>query len=208
MHGPWGRAAHGEAMSIGAVVLAAGASTRMGEAGPKALLALDDGRTFVARIVATLRAAGVEEIVIVVAPPHERAITAALPTGVRVARNALPERGMLSSMQAGVAALDATVDATLIWPVDLPLVAVETARAILEADRGRLIIPMHQERGGHPVRVPRARFAELLALDPALGLRTLVQSRPDEVTRLEVGDAMILRDVDTPADLRSLVEKA
>lgn len=178
-----------------AVILAAGASRRMGT--PKALVQAG-GRPFVARIAEAARAAGCARVVVVVGPPHEAAIAAALPAGAEAVRNPAPERGMLSSVQAGVAALAPEVAAALIWPVDVPLVAAETARAILAG--GDLVVPTHAGRGGHPVRVPRARFAELLALPPKAGLRALMTA----ATRLPVDDPHVLVDFDTPADLDKL----
>jgi molybdenum cofactor cytidylyltransferase len=187
-------------MTVGCVVLAAGASSRMGT--PKALLDAG-GRSFVAAIAATARAAGVQPIVVVVGPPHEAAIRATLAGDWIVAHNPQPERGMLSSVQAGVRALP-PVDATLVWPVDIPAVQPETVRAVLAAAPGSTVIPTHGGRGGHPLRVPAARFAELLAIDSPLGLRALLQAQPSTVVRLAVDDPAILIDVDTPEDLKRL----
>jgi molybdenum cofactor cytidylyltransferase len=184
---------------IAAVVLAAGESRRMGTA--KALLS-DGARSFVAAIVETARAAGAGEVIVVVGPPHGEAIERALPAGAIAARNPDPSRGMLSSVQCGVAA--ASASAALIWPVDIPRVRVETVRAILAAAPEQIVIPTHAGRGGHPIRIPRARFAELAALDPSRGLKALIESRPEQVIRLPVDDDGVLRDVDTPEDLARL----
>jgi len=186
---------------IGCVVLAAGASSRMGS--PKALLDAGDGRSFVVTICETAQAGGAGALVIVLGPPHADTIRAALPVGPTVALNPHPERGMLSSVQAGVRALP-PVESTLIWPVDVPAVRPSTVRALLSVEPGRIVIPTHGGRGGHPLRIPSARFTELDALDPALSLRALVQVRPDDVVRLPVDDLSILVDVDTPDDLRRL----
>jgi CTP:molybdopterin cytidylyltransferase MocA len=106
---------------IQAVVLAAGASTRMAAVGgPKALLRGPDGRTFVTRIVETARAAGVGGVMVVVGPPHGEAIKKALPVGAGAVTNPRPERGMLSSVQAAIQELPRTATAALIWPVDVP----------------------------------------------------------------------------------------
>src|SRR5207248_38869 len=93
---------------IAALVLAAGGSTRMGE--PKALLRTPDGRRYVEAIVETARAGGCDRVVVVLGPPHGEAIRASLPPAVADAWNANPERGMLSSVQAGLAALAADAE--------------------------------------------------------------------------------------------------
>jgi molybdenum cofactor cytidylyltransferase len=183
---------------IWAVVLAAGASTRMGE--PKALLLAHEGGRFVDAVIATARAGGCGGVVVAVGPPHGEAIRRALPPGVASAWNAQPERGMLSSVQAGVAALPADATAALIWPVDIPFVAPATVQAILDVRDGTIVVPTHNNKGGHPLRVPRRCFAEIAALDAERGLKALLEAHAGEVERLPVGDRNVLIDVDTPDD--------
>jgi molybdenum cofactor cytidylyltransferase len=184
---------------ITAVVLAAGASTRMGE--PKALLRTPDGRRYLEAIAATARAGGCDDVLVVLGPPHGEAIravvaaTAAAPA-MATAWNDHPERGMLSSVQAGVRAL--ACDA-LIWPVDIPFVAPATVRTLV-MHGGTIVVPVHNGRGGHPLRLAHAHLAEVMTLDPARGLKALLDAHSAEVTRLPVDDAGVLVDVDTPDD--------
>jgi molybdenum cofactor cytidylyltransferase len=182
---------------IAAVVLAAGASSRMG--GPKALLHTPDGRRYVEAIAETARAGGCDCVVVVLGPPHGDAVRAALPPAVVVAWNGDPARGMLSSVQAGLAALPADVAAALVWPVDMPFVDVATVRALVVHD-GTIVVPVHNGRGGHPLKLGRGSFAEVMTLDPARGLKALLDARAAEVTRLPVADRAVLVDVDTPGD--------
>lgn len=184
---------------IWAVVLAAGASSRMGE--PKALVRAGDGRRFVDAVVETARAGGCAGVVVVVGPPHGAAIRDALPAGVGAAWNPAPARGMLSSVQAGLAALPAAATAALVWPVDIPFVQVHTVCAVVGAAPGRIVVPVHHERGGHPLRLPRAAFAEVMALPPERGLKALLEAHRAELVRLPVDDRAVLVDVDTPDDL-------
>jgi len=184
-------------MSIHAVVLAAGASTRMGS--PKALLDLD-GATFMSRITTTARAAGAAGVSIVLGPPHGTAIKARLPPGAGSAWNPDPSRGMLSSIQAAVASVPSRTTAILVWPVDLPEVKLETVRQLLDAAPGKLVVPRHDGKGGHPVRIPRALFGALAALDPALGLRALIDANAATVVYVDVDDEAVLTDIDTPEE--------
>jgi molybdenum cofactor cytidylyltransferase len=184
---------------IVALVLAAGASSRMGR--PKALLWAGEGRTFVQTIAERAIVGGAKGVVVVTGPPHGEAIRRALPIGVSSVVNPRPERGMLSSVQSGVAQLAAGASGVLIWPVDTPYVSPASVRAIIQAAPGKLVIPTCRGKGGHPLRVPRSRFGELCALDPELGLRALTNARPDEVVRLELDDQGLVNDVDTPEDL-------
>jgi molybdenum cofactor cytidylyltransferase len=184
---------------IWALVLAAGASTRMGEA--KALLRGRDGRSFVQSIADAARAGGCGGVTVVVGPPHGEAIRRALPAGAGATLNPRPERGMLSSVQAGLAALPAAATAALVWPVDVPLVRAETVRAILAAAPGKIVVPTHAGKGGHPLRLPRRCFADALALALDGGLRALLAARAGDVARLPVDDPAVLVDFDTRDDL-------
>lgn len=184
-------------MSIHTVVLAAGASTRMGS--PKALLDLG-GATFVSRITTTARAAGTDGVCVVLGPPHGAAIKAKLPPGAGSAWNPDPARGMLSSIQTAVASVPSRTTAILVWPVDLPEVKLETVRQLLDAAPGKLVVPRHGGKGGHPVRIPRALFGALAALDPALGLRALIDAHAATVAYVEVDDQAVLTDIDTPEE--------
>ncbi len=182
---------------IAAVVLAAGASTRMGE--PKALLRLPDGRSYLEAIADTARAGGCAEIVVVLGPPHGETIRAALPAAAGAAWNPDPARGMLSSVQAGIAALSDGASAALVWPVDMPFVTTATVRTLV-MHHGTIVVPMHNSRAGHPLRLGRGWFAEVMTLDPARGLKALLEAHAAEVTRLPVDDRAVLVDVDTPED--------
>jgi molybdenum cofactor cytidylyltransferase len=173
----------------------------MGE--PKALLRTPDGRRYVDAIAETACAAGCDDVVVVLGPPHGEAVRAAVPAAT-VAWNAHPERGMLSSVQAGLAALpaprsDGAGDVVLIWPVDIPFVDVATVRTLV-MHRGTIVVPTHNGRGGHPLRLARAHFAEVMTLDPSRGLKALLDAHAADVTRLPVDDAVVLVDVDTPDD--------
>jgi CTP:molybdopterin cytidylyltransferase MocA len=193
-----------------AVVLAAGASERMGGQ-PKALLRTSDGRSYVQRIADAAKSGGAQGVVVVIGTPHGDKIKKALPAGVAPTTNPMPERGMLSSVQVGIAALAPKATGALVWPVDTPYVKPETVRAILDAAPGKVVVPMHGGKGGHPVRIPRTRFGELAALAPDATLKALIDARPDLVERLEVNDPGVLTDIDTPDDheraLGAAVEK-
>ena len=193
------------AIAVAVIVLSAGASSRMGR--PKALLEVADGVTFAEMIVRTTRAAGAGEIRFVLGPPDGEAIRARLPAGCEVTWNAEPGRGMLSSIQAGVAALHNEVAAALIWPVDQPLVTEVTVRRVIEAEAERIVMPRHGGRGGHPVRIPRSLFGALSSLAIDRGLRGLIEDHPARVLRIEVADSGAVEDVDTPEDYALRVEK-
>jgi len=195
--------------SVG-IVLAAGASRRMGTA--KAVLDFD-GRSFLAHALAALDEGGVDARV-VVAGPAPASVIAALPAGdddVTVVQNLTPDRGQVSSLKVGLAHVSATwPDATLavVTLVDHPAVRPSTVAALLGAARGpeahAIVVPAYGGRRGHPVVFASTVWAELLAADDALGARVVVRADAGRVRIVEVDDGGILIDVDTPADLQDL----
>ncbi|MBL9005372.1 MAG: nucleotidyltransferase family protein [Myxococcales bacterium] len=197
-------------MSAAVIVLSAGASRRMGQ--PKALLRLD-GRSFLQWVVEKAQALPAAQIVVTLAAPHGEDICKELAAtgfgmdlpGLRIAWNAHPELGMLSSVQCALALLLPQVSqlsGALIWPVDIPRVQAQTLQRIVEvaATQPGLVVPTYGGRGGHPLWLPRALFAETLQLPVELGLRALRTRHPPCL--LPVDDEEILRDFDTHEDVR------
>lgn len=199
-------------MKPGVIVLAAGASQRMGQ--PKALLTLD-GRTLLHWIVERSLALPATEVWVTLAQPHGDRIRQELSSlgsrldlqRVHVAWNEAPEHGMLSSVQCALSQLNGDRSGALIWPVDLPRVQPATLLRILDAATRQptLIVPTHDGRGGHPLWLPRALFAEALSLPTELGLRGLRERHPPRL--VSVDDGGILRDIDTPQDWQEELQK-
>ncbi len=191
---------------IPGVILAGGASSRM-SGRPKALLPLGaDSRSFLARIVESLREAGVDDV-IVVAGYHLDEIARHVEAEhlpVRVVSNPHPEQGQLSSLLAALRIVDHPgVRAMLVTLVDLPLVSSDTARAVLEAYResgAPLVRPAWDGRHGHPVLFDRSLFDELRRADPARGAKPVVRAHAAEGVEVEVDDDGAFDDIDTPAD--------
>jgi molybdenum cofactor cytidylyltransferase len=197
---------------LGAIVLAAGDSTRMGTA--KAVLPDARGRPFVARLVRTFQAAGIEEVVVVTGTAHDAIVAALDHEGVRpprVVRNSDPSRGQLSSLWTGLDALQPLeLEAILMTPVDVPLVKEDTVRTVVEAWRRRrapIARPVMGDRHGHPVLFDRTMFAELRRAPLGEGAKAVVHGHQDQLLNIEVDDEGCLTDVDTRADYEALLER-
>jgi molybdenum cofactor cytidylyltransferase len=193
-----------------AVLPAAGASRRMGR--PKLLLPFRGG-PLVAAVVSALRAGGVDGIVLVTATDDEELRTWARQAGVATAVNPAPERGMLSSIQEGIAALggaDALArrgDVLLVAPADLPLLRPESVAELLRrmaAPEALLAVPIYQGRRGHPLAIAPVLIPEILLLDPEIGLKQLRDRHEAELIEVPVDDPGVVLDVDTPADFERL----
>ena len=121
---------------IPAIVLAAGRSSRMGRA--KASLSLDGVDTFLTRIVRTFQEAGVDDVIVVVGHEADEIARVFARSGLpaRFVVNANYDRGQLSSLLAGLAAIDRPgVAAALVTLVDVPLVSAATVRAVVDRYR-------------------------------------------------------------------------
>jgi len=186
---------------LAAVVLSGGKSERMGS--PKALLQYR-GQTFLERILAAIDSSAIDRVV-VVAGHHYEMIVSASP-GVAVVFNPDYEKGMSTSVQAGIRALPAEVTGAAIFLVDHPMVDRKTIDSLLSRLRpGLIIVPVHGGRRGHPVVFAADLFGEIFDLSSEQGLHTVVRKKRDRVVEVNVEDAGILLDIDTPEQFARLL---
>jgi molybdenum cofactor cytidylyltransferase len=186
---------------VPAIVLAAGASSRMGR--PKALLPID-GRPAVEVVCATLAAARVDDIVVVVGRHAAEIRAGADLRGARIVENPTWERGRTSSVQTGIAAIAPAAEWTLLALVDMPFVRRSTVRALLDAAakaaaEDEVIVPVAKGAFGHPIVLRRALFPRIAALGGDDPLHLVV--RGARRVEVPVDDEGVLIDLDTPDDL-------
>lgn len=201
---------------IPALVLAAGASQRMGR--PKALLKTASGELFIHRLIATLREGGVDDVVVVVAEPHAVQVRAAIETmrvPPRIVENPAPSRGQLSSILVGLDLVDRPgVTGVMVAPVDHALIEPETVRLLLEAHRTAqpapaVVRPAFAERHGHPVIFDRSLFGALRHASPEPeGARAVVRAQARDGVDVLVDDPGAFDDIDTPVDYERLTGRS
>jgi glycerophosphoryl diester phosphodiesterase len=191
-----------------AILPAAGASRRMGW--PKLLLPFR-GRPLVAAVVDALRHAGVREIVLVTAPDDEELRAWAREAGLLLAVNPQPERGMLSSIREGIAAVGGAAalaergETLLVSPADLPNLSANTVKILLQRmaqTAAPLGVPVYRGKRGHPLAISPALISEIDTLDADVGLKQLRDRHEAELLEVTVEDAGVVQDVDTPEDYR------
>lgn len=193
-------------MSICALVLAAGFSTRMAPRfKPLLPLPLPEGEcSALASVCRLYQAEGVLPLV-VGGTRAEETRAAALALGAAFTVNEHPERGMFSSIRAGMAALPPDCGHVFVHPVDIPLVRRMTVRTLLDAARAQEsvpLLPVYKGEPGHPPLFPAAvRGAVLRASDNDCLRDILQQFSPVSVP---VADAFILKDMDRPEDYAAL----
>src|SRR2546423_7290431 len=180
--------------SCSAVLLAAGRSERMGAFKP---LLPFGGRSVVEACVASLRGAGVAEVLVVVGhrAGEVRAALAHLPF-VRFAVHAEAGSEMGVSVARGLEGLGEDAGALLVALVDQPAVPPAAGRRLIEARDGtgaRLVVPEWEGRGGHPRLGDLTFLEELLRLGPRGGLRALSDRPPGRDLRGRAGAPLLPR---------------
>ena len=191
---------------IGAVVLAAGQSKRMGARNK--LLAEVNGQPMVRRAVGTLVEAEVSPIVVVVG--HEAdAVRAALDgCDVDVVHNADFANGLSTSIRAGAGAIDGRVDGALFMLSDMPWVTrthLESLIAAFDPETGHSIcVPTHAGRRGNPILWSARFFRAMQRLTGDVGARPLLAEHAAQIVEVEVSDRGVHFDVDTPQALAEL----
>ena len=180
-------------VTCGAVVLAAGASRRLGE--PKQL-ALVGGERLLERAVRVAGEAGCAPVVVVLGARAAEIEQACGLEGARVLRNADWAEGMASSIRVGVAALTGSVDAVVVLGCDQPAVTPEHLRALMAGvAAGSVTASAYAGRRGIPACFAADAFVELLALTGDKGARDLLQT----ARAVELVDGEL--DVDTVESL-------
>ena len=192
----------GEERKIGAVVAAAGLSSRMGAFKP---LLPFDGATVIGRCIANLRAAGASEIVVVTGYRGDELAAAVRGSGVAFVHNPDYARTqMFDSLCLGLRALPADCGVVLLTPGDVPLVRPETISALLASDAG-FACPVCDGRRGHPVALDARYLPALLNYRGDGGLRGAIEALEIPSADVAVEDAGMSRDMDTPADYGELL---
>ncbi|ACB73999.1 nucleotidyltransferase family protein [Opitutus terrae] len=192
---------HLGAFRFGVIVLAAGASTRMGQ--PKQLLPLA-GQPLVVRAVEAALASSAWPVIVVLGASADliRPLLAKHP--VLVVENPAWAEGMASSLRTGIATLQQfsrSVDGAIIALCDQPGFSADVIRRLIsrQQETGRSIVAAHYEgRNGVPALFLRQHFAALAALTGEEGARTLVNRSTSEVATVDLPALAV--DLDTPAD--------
>ena len=191
---------------IGAVILAAGQSIRMGR---NKMLLPYGASTILETIVTEVTACPSIAAVIVVTGYESNQITTLLESyPVQCIFNPAYARGeMLVSLQVGLRVLAPEVQAALIVPGDLPRLRRDLIQRVIDAYQpGALMIPSYQMKRGHPVLIDRVWWRELLALPGTGTLRDFVRAHEQYIQYVEVETDSVLTDVDTPDEYDALLK--
>ena len=178
----------------GAVILAAGSSTRFGS--DKRHHRLAGNRTMLATTLAIYQS--VFARIFLVLQPDDRSWASEL-SGVQPVYAADSGLGMGHSLAAGIRAAR-HLDLLFVALADMPHVQPATLRRLVDAmpDTRSIVQPAYLGTPGHPVGFGSAYFDELERLSGDVGARQVLAAHPNQVTRLDFSDAGIVADIDVP----------
>jgi molybdenum cofactor cytidylyltransferase len=192
--------AHARALSIHAILLAAGQSRRMGP--ENKLLADLDGKPMVRHAAEALDASQARGITVITG--HEAdAVRAALDgLNLAFAQSPLYAQGLAETVKRGAAAVPEEADGALFALGDMPRVRPETLDKLIAAFdpvEGRAIcVPVHNGKRGNPVLFARRFFPEIMELSGDSGAKALLGAYEEQVCEVAVDDPGVLLDLDTP----------
>ncbi len=194
-------------MTLGAIILAAGQSRRMGR--NKLLLPYGSSTVLETVVAEVMACPAVGEVVVVTGHESDRitALLAAQP--VRCVFNpAYADAEMMISLQTGLRALSAQVQAVLIVPGDHPRLRRDIVQRVIDARQPEaLVIPSYQMKRGHPLLIDRVWWPELLALPGTSSLRDFIRAHEAHIRYVVVDTDSVVQDLDTPAEYAALLKQ-
>jgi molybdenum cofactor cytidylyltransferase len=190
-----------------AIILAAGASTRMKK---QKLLLPFNGKTIIETVVENV-VKSVNSNVIVVLGSHSEQIQQQLVSyDIQFCINDKYLSGMLSSAICGFSAVPREAKAVLVFLGDQPQIPASAATLVIEAwnhSKKGIVIPVFNGKRGHPVLIETRYKSEIEQLDLEKGLRLLSEKFKNDVCEVECKIPEILRDIDTPEEYKSEINK-
>jgi CTP:molybdopterin cytidylyltransferase MocA/HD superfamily phosphodiesterase len=189
---------------IAVLIIAAGYSSRMNDFKP--LLPL--GKTSaLQRLIETYNAHGLGHIYVVVGHRHEEIEEVLKDEHVTVVYNEAYDKGMFSSIQKGLGAIDEHVRAFYMNPVDIPLITVDSLECLFEAyvkEKKGVTYPTFLGRKGHPPLIDMKYKEHILSSDGEGGLKRVLEAFNEDAYYVSVSDQAVLMDMDTQEDYGTL----
>ena len=189
---------------IGAVVLAAGLSSRMGA---NKLLEEWHGKPLLRWTVEAALSSEARPIVVVTGHQAAKIEAALRGLDVQFAHNPDFREGLSTSVKTGIAALPSSADGALILLGDMPEIRAQLFNRMIAAfspaDGRAICIAMHGGKRGNPVLWAKEFFPEIAALTGDSGAKDLLFKHQEQLCEIE-SDAGVLRDIDTPEALAAL----
>ena len=194
---------------VGAIVLAAGQSSRFRAAGGPdltKLVAKLDGKPIVRRVVEAALATKARPVVVVTGYARDSVEAALADLDVGVAFNPRFASGLASSLSVGLSAMPRDVVGALVLLGDMPWIKPRLIDALVDAFLARrdavAAVPLREGRRGNPVLLGRGLFEAAMRLEGDEGARRLIgELSASELVEVAARDTGVTFDIDTPDDL-------
>ncbi len=190
-------------MRVGAVLLAAGQGSRMGNR-PKALLQLQSVPLINRHLIA-LSGAGVDEVVVVTGFYHDQIEPLVQAFPVQMIRNEDPAAGQASSVRLGIETIGDRFDAVIMMLCDQPLVNAADITALIAAFKkrpyGEIVMPRVNGRRGNPIVLSGKAIGDILAAGQNMYCRKYMDAHPELISHYDTENEHFVTDVDTEQDL-------
>jgi len=186
---------------IAAIILAAGASSRMGW--PKQTLLLE-GVPMLERVLETFRRSKTGKVVVVLGANAREVTRRVKFTQEVVVVNRRFAAGISSSLKLGLEEVQDEAQAAIIALGDQPFVLSSTVDKMIDAyeeSGARIVVPRFLGTRGNPVLFDRSLFPQIERISGDVGAKSVVQKNEADVLEVEVADKGVLVDIDTPSDL-------
>ena len=188
------------------IILAAGRSTRM--PGRNKLLVKVDGKQIIRRLVERALSSKVDEVIVVLGWEAKKIRDTLDDLPCRFAVNKEYRKGQSSSVKAGLREISPGTEAILVLPGDVAMINPRSIDRVMEAyndGKNAIVVAAHNGRSGHPILLSKKLFKEIEQIDEAtFGLKSVVSRHGSEIRMVETGSESVLRDIDTPEDLKFL----
>jgi len=193
---------------IAVIILAAGASTRLGQ--PKQLLPYQ-GKTLIRHAAEIAHDGGYEPVIVVTGALHEQLLAELKEGHIEVIHNPNWQQGMSASIRTGVEAAEKQEpDAVLIMLCDQPLITSEHLKALgttfSSLEDGSIVATGYEHIAGVPALFPRKLFNSLKELRGEQGARELLKVYQNSLVTVSFAGAAV--DIDTPEDLSGFMDRS
>ena len=195
---------------VGAVLLAAGSGSRMGNR-PKCLLELG-GVPLIRRQLIALSGAGVDELVVVLGHYADQIEPAVMDFPVSLVRNPDPDAGQNASLRLGLQTLSPKTDTVLVALADQPLINSQDINDLIGAYKKRpegtqVVQPNVEGQPGNPVMFSGDVRDQILAGEAKVGCKQWQSAHPEAVHRWVTSNQRYRTDVDSPEDIEALAAR-